>query len=174
LFSRDVFDYALPLEEDMYFFGRAAVVSELVDSIRKSENRGVFGLRKTGKTSILYKVRRVCADSNIASVIYLDCKRSNIRSKSWTGLLRLITESIIKVLKLPRDTGKDEEADDRFLMVVKKIPISKKVCIIFDEIEFISPLAKQNRHWRKEFLDFWQLLCLSKAKFDEYASLLLA
>ena len=74
LFARDIFDYQLPLDEDMYFFGRTNVVNDLVDSIRKSQNRGVFGPRKTGKTSILYKLSRVCRENYVARVLYFDCK----------------------------------------------------------------------------------------------------
>jgi hypothetical protein len=47
LFARDIFDYQLPLDNDMFFFGRQKLVDEIVDSIRKSQNTGLFGLRKT-------------------------------------------------------------------------------------------------------------------------------
>ena len=38
------------------------------------------------------------------------------------------------------------------------IPLSRKVCVVFDEIEFISPLAKLDTHWSRDFIEFWQLL----------------
>ena len=49
LFTRDLFDYSLPLANDLYFFGRDGLVAEHIDAIRRSENRGIFGLRKIGK-----------------------------------------------------------------------------------------------------------------------------
>jgi hypothetical protein len=49
LFSRDLFDYQLPVDNDLFFFGRDAIVAEYLDAIRRSENRGLFGLRKVGK-----------------------------------------------------------------------------------------------------------------------------
>ena len=58
LYGRDLFDYRLPLEKDNYFFGRKDIVATFFDSINKNENKGLFGLRKTGKTSVLYKIER--------------------------------------------------------------------------------------------------------------------
>ncbi|MDP4158077.1 MAG: hypothetical protein Q8929_20860, partial [Bacillota bacterium] len=50
LYGRDLFDYRLPLKKDIYFFGRKDLISNFRDAISKTENRGLFGLRKTGKT----------------------------------------------------------------------------------------------------------------------------
>jgi hypothetical protein len=86
LFARDIFDYQLPLDNDMFFFGRGKLLDEILDTIRKSQNTGLFGLRKTGKTSLLYKVLRTCHENEIASVIYIDCKRPNIRQMNWAKL----------------------------------------------------------------------------------------
>ena len=158
LFTRDLFDYQLPLDQDLYFFGRTQVVSELIDFVKKSENRGLFGLRKTGKTSILYKVERICNENNIAHVLYYDCKRYDIRSKRWIGLLGLITDQIISVLSLSPAIGINDGIIDRFIQVIRLIPPNKKVCVIFDEIEYISPLAKLDVHWARDFIDFWQML----------------
>ena len=158
LFTRDLFDYKLPLDEDLYFFGRTQVMSELLDSIRKSENRGLFGLRKTGKTSILYKVERTCNDNNIANVLYFNCTRADIRTKRWVGLLGLITDRIVSTLSIPPETGMNDGIIDRFTQVVRLIPSYKRVCVIFDEIEYISPLAKLDPHWSHDFIHFWQML----------------
>ena len=49
LFTRDIFDYQLPLDEDMYFFGRTHIVNDMVDFVKKSENRGIFWLTKDWK-----------------------------------------------------------------------------------------------------------------------------
>src|SRR5262249_54611687 len=53
LYGRDLFDFRLPLERDTYFFGRSELAVNLFDAIKRAENRGIFGLRKTGKTSLL-------------------------------------------------------------------------------------------------------------------------
>src|SRR5215813_1638595 len=58
LFARDLFDISQALVEDTYFFGRQSFVQALVDRFRRGQNAGLFGLRKTGKTSVISKLRR--------------------------------------------------------------------------------------------------------------------
>jgi len=41
---------------------------------------------------------------------------------------------------------------------VKRATRSKPLVLIFDEIEFISPLAQLDQHWRQDFIAFWQTL----------------
>jgi hypothetical protein len=47
---------------------------------------------------------------------------------------------------------------DKFSKLAESIPPSKRVCVIFDEIEYISYLAKLDNHWKKDYLPFWQVL----------------
>ncbi|MFV7466656.1 hypothetical protein [Pseudomonas shirazica] len=66
-FGRDLFNYSLPLVEDTYFFGRQNTTLEYYDSIRTCENKAIFGLRKTGKTSLLFKLKRLCESEKTES-----------------------------------------------------------------------------------------------------------
>ena len=86
LFTRDLFDYSLPLYDDPYFFGRDGLVAEHIDAIKRSENRGIFGLRKTGKTSILYKLKRIIAKDKDIHFIYLNCMLPSIRRNCSPGV----------------------------------------------------------------------------------------
>lgn len=158
LFARDIFDYQLPLDNDMFFFGRGRIVEEILDAIRKSQNTGLFGLRKTGKTSLLYKVVRTCSENGVANVIYVDCKRPNIRQMDWRSLLSFVTEEMTKNLNRPKNSikGKDEVA--RFLNLISSTPKSARLGVIFDEIEFISPLSQLDGHWKRDYIDFWQTI----------------
>ena len=156
LFARDIFDYQLPLDNDMFFFGRGKIVEEIIDSIRKSQNIGLFGLRKTGKTSSLFKVKRSCEDNKVAAIVYVDCKRPNIREMSWRKLLRYITQEIAKILNLPKKSANEDLDDIDYLRETLKRSPKLPVCIIFDEIEFISPISPLDKHWKRDFIDFWQ------------------
>lgn len=49
LYSRDLFNDQLPLRTDQFFVGRDKVVAEVLAALKQSHNRGLFGLRKTGK-----------------------------------------------------------------------------------------------------------------------------
>ncbi|WP_412474818.1 hypothetical protein ACK83U_08250 [Rhizobium sp. WW22] len=156
LFSRDIYDYQLPLDKDMYFFGRNNTVNIFIDSIKKSQNRGLFGLRKTGKTSILYKLKRTIDENKIAYCVYLDCKRRNIRSCSWDELLNYICDEVcIEMGK--KNIKKDDDPIERMRKLIQSSD-NRNICIIFDEIEFISPLSIQNTHWSNDFIDFWQIM----------------
>jgi hypothetical protein len=157
-FSRDLFDYRLPISEDVNFFGRPLLISELKDRIKKSENFGLYGLRKAGKTSSLYKVMRDVEDTGSAYVFYYDCKSPDIRSLSWDALLATISTDLLrKVGELQSDDPATHVAA-RFRHAVQRVGRRRKVCIIFDEIEYISPFATLDLHWRADFVPFWQTL----------------
>ncbi|WP_044156384.1 hypothetical protein, partial [Escherichia coli] len=42
--------------------------------------------------------------------------------------------------------------------LISNIEANDKICVIFDEIEYISPLAHIDKHWKDDFLPFWQTL----------------
>jgi len=155
LYGRDLFDYRLPLERDTYFFGRSELAVNLFDSIKRAENRGVFGLRKTGKTSLLFKLERMLKDGNIAEVMYLDCKLPSIRKLRWFQLFEVICKEISKRFALPAPRSCDDiSASKEFLRLVGGI--TRPMLLVFDEIEYISPIALEDKHWRGDFIAFWQ------------------
>lgn len=159
-FAVDLFEYSLPLREDAYFFGRQQYISRLIDSVRRGENRGVFGLRKTGKTSLLFKLERIIIEQNIGIVVYIDCKSPSWRMKRWDELLAGIFTEIAKKL-----SGRFEYTHSRsgilgaFQSIMKEAQKrGKKVVLLFDEIEYISFISPLDQHWKREFIDFWQTI----------------
>src|SRR5215210_9428096 len=56
LFSRDLYDERTPVRGD-HFFGRARELEALAACVTQGRHVGLFGLRKIGKTSLLYRVR---------------------------------------------------------------------------------------------------------------------
>ncbi|WP_320169397.1 hypothetical protein [Maridesulfovibrio sp.] len=167
-FGRDLFNYSLPLVEDTYFFGRQQLVMEYIDAVKRKENKAIFGLRKTGKTSFLFKIRRLIEGERFSLVIYIDCKLPDVRKSHWYELLGDIAEQIATKLDIENDyVFDDRKASRSFLELIKKArEIDKQICIMFDEIEFISFVAKIDKHWHEEFLDFWQTMwsCQSQVK----------
>lgn len=152
LFTRDLFDYQLPVDNDLFFFGRESLVQDYIDAIRKSQNRGLFGLRKTGKTSTLLKIKRFCDQNKIAKVLYFDCKLPSIRSLGWQEFLQRI------IGELGHSVSGVDHISDKFLKAIKALSKQKKVCLIFDEIEFVSPISPFDPHWQTDFVPFWQTL----------------
>jgi hypothetical protein len=174
-FGRDLFNYSLPLVEDTYFFGRQGTSMEYYDAVRRSENKGIFGLRKTGKTSLLFKVKRLCETEKNILVYYLDCKQPHIRKSRWFELLEDIAEYISKKIEnIPRFDFTERKASKSFVEVVRLAKDSGvKICLMFDEVEFISFISPKDVHWKEDYLEFWQTLWSSQSQF-KCLSLILA
>lgn len=159
-YSRDLFDYSLPLNADTYFFGRSRIIAEYIDSIKRGENKGIFGLRKTGKTSLIYKLSRIVKTESIGNVFIYDCKNPSIRKLRWNDLLKKILLDICQHYSIScKDLMFDEiNISDSFMLVLKQVDKSQKIVLAFDEIEYISFIAKQDPHWNNDFIDFWQTI----------------
>lgn len=156
LFIRDLFEFTLPIENDTNFFGRDGIFTEVGETIGRSENYGLFGLRKTGKTSIAKKFERHSERFGVSAVAYFDLKDPQFRSATWEELLVDITQAIGRKLNIRVPT--DTRPARAFRRVVERIPADQKAAIIFDEIEYITPFNKRDPHWSAEFVDLWQTL----------------
>lgn len=173
VFTRDLFDFRLPLERDTYFFGRTALLHKFKDGVQRGENRGLFGLRKTGKTSFLYKLRReLSEDGNTISLFY-DCKSPSVRQRTWSELLAKI------IIDLSKEAGISTELpkDSRFLSetlseLIMRVPHHQKVSIIFDEVEYISYFSKTDEHWRDDYLPFWQSIWAAQSETRRLSAIL--
>jgi hypothetical protein len=166
LFSRDLFDYQLPLDSDLFFFGRDQIVADHLDAIKRSQNRGLFGLRKTGKTSILYKLKRLMERDKIGAFLYYDCKLPAIRMMKWNELLERIIDDIAAAysLKRPKHPHDPRRISDHLIELLKATPEHCSTALVFDEIEYISPLAIDDVHWHKDFVPFWQTLWAAQSQ----------
>ena len=158
LFGRDLFDYRLPLQKDTYFFGRQDIVMDYYDAIKRGENRGIFGLRKTGKTSLIFKLERMFKIDGVICLFYYDCKLPSIRRLRWFQLLEKICKDICERFDI-KVKGKYDEiniADTFDRLISKTSGLDKKIVLVFDEIEWVSPIAIRDLHWKSDFIDFWQ------------------
>lgn len=168
LFIRNLFDYKLPIKNDAYFYGREEIVATIYDNIRKSQNTGIFGLRKTGKTSVLLKVQRLLRKANDVETIFFDCKKRSIRTSNadYIGLeiLRSVERMVGRNLSKRIDSG--EDVFDILGDAVLQISKDKKLCVIFDEIEYISPISPLD-DWRQDFIDLWQSLWTIQTSSDK-------
>lgn len=160
-FDKDLFGYTLPLRDDSSFFGRQQILGRYIDSIRRCQNRGIFGLRKTGKTSLLLKLQRTIVEQRIGQVFFFDCKNPLVRKKRWYELLSDINVSIAGRIGLKgfeaRTTALEIVSSFKYIMA-KASERNIKIILIFDEIEYISYFAKQDTHWSEDYFDFWQTL----------------
>lgn len=70
LASRNLYDESLPVTGGD-FFGRRQLLAQLVDEIRQGNVCGIFGLRKTGKTSLLKEIGQRYQGLNVTDRIFL-------------------------------------------------------------------------------------------------------
>lgn len=155
---RSAFDDKLPLKNDTNFFGRAATILQVIEELSNGHNVGIFGLRKMGKTSLLYKIQRALSTRRNIRTILIDCKSPKIRKRGWTELLWILVRELTgeKNNKPSRPTQVVEAFEDAvntFLTAHRK-----RAIFIFDELEFISHVAKLDPHWNTDFVHFWQTI----------------
>ncbi|MET3393752.1 hypothetical protein ABIC33_004420 [Variovorax sp. 1140] len=162
-FSRDLFDFESPLRTDLYFFGREGLSHVFVDKHFSSENGGIFGLRKSGKTSILFSIARIAETKGAAAVI-VDCQRLHL-SRWWSALyyiVRSFNEVLQAKLSIDEAAYTEYDAPDNFekdiARLVKKI--NNKVLLILDEVEQITFGLSPSEAWRggEDYLKFWHVI----------------
>lgn len=136
LFTRNLFDNQLPIDSDLFFFGRDQLVADYLDAVKRSQNRGLFGLRKTGKTSVLYKLQRHITRSGTGSVYYYDAKLPSIRMLTWHELLSKISKDIAQQngITIPKGVDDPKRVSDALMSILRLTPADKITVLIFDEI----------------------------------------
>jgi len=166
-YNRDLFSFLSPLKKDVYFFGRNQVVNEIFDQHKTNEHSSLFGLRKSGKTSITYAVQRKL-NSNGGESLLFDCESPAIHRLRWNELLEYV---VSKYHELKESRAKityegrylEKNAASSFEDDILKIYNSKKrvsTLFIYDEIERITPKTASSEHWNteKDFIYFWQTM----------------
>lgn len=162
---QDLFCYRNPLKSDSLFYGRTSILAECVGRHRAGENTGVFGLRKSGKTSVLYALQRQIDNSESLPII-VDCNRFGLNR--WNQVLGHIIkqykarlESKVRVKAQETEynlqNAQQEFADDFFLIYNSKK--QRKLLLMFDEIERMTPETGTGS-WRNDddFIHFWHAI----------------
>ena len=165
----DLFGMSSPITSDRYFFGRNDLVQQLIVRLtERQENAGLFGLRKTGKTSVLFAiVRRLQEQPTLTE--YIDCQNPGIHAARWWQVLETISERCADSLKRDRKrTVATSQYDERnagnlFLKDVRALLGDGElghVALLFDEIEYMTPgiSGPLGQHWDIEFVPFWQTI----------------
>ncbi|MDD2608474.1 MAG: AAA-like domain-containing protein [Giesbergeria sp.] len=167
LFTKDLFSMSSALKTEKYFFGRAADIQRLVGHYQNNENSSVFGLRRIGKTSVLWAIIRHLKSINAYGVI-IDGNDTRYHKASWNKALYRIKEILYTSSGIDSRTGKQEgdytEADAaacftddlKFL----KQRSGRPSLIIFDEIQNLCFDISSTISWSDgtASLPFWQTI----------------
>lgn len=168
--QEDLFGMSSPLKNDTYFFGRDELVQTLFNrAVNRNEHSGLFGLRKAGKTSVLFAVQRRTA-SETTLVEYIDCQNPGMHNVRWWNSLQSLADRIFAVawetgrIPLTRERFYTQaDAGLQFLLDIRRIisgsPINK-IFLLFDEVEWITPglSGPSGAHWDNDFVPFWQAI----------------
>lgn len=182
-YSRDLFAVESPLKSENYFYGRNHTIQSFYDKYCIGEHAGLFGLRKIGKTSVLYGLERMIKLRNGLSV-YIDCQDTAIHKARWFELLYIIIQTIKDKYSLDVDiipsTHYDEKtASSNFTHDLKLISSNldnKRILIIFDEVEHISFKTSSTTHWQNglDYIYFWQTIRAVYQKNDDLFCFIIA
>lgn len=165
----DLFGMSSPIKHDKYFYGRDAIVQELVQrALIRKEQSGLFGLRKTGKTSVLFAIQRRLSEKG-AIAEYVDCQSPGIYGSRWWAVLeelsRRMLESAVKSgCPVPAKLSFDAAgAANSFIRTVKWIQDNSaagQIVLLLDEVEFITPGIANHlgQHWDGDHLPLWQTI----------------
>lgn len=164
LYNRDLFSFEAPLKSDWLFFGRNEIILSTINRMKGGNNSGIFGLRKTGKTSLINAISRNL-QKNGEIVTTIDCQSPSVNKRKWNEVIYYVCKKTkddnYLQSYLPEETEFTEknsaEILARFVSDVNKEK-GKKLFLIFDEIENISRITSPTEHWCKgsDFLYFWQ------------------
>lgn len=181
LYSRDLFSFEAPLKTDWLFFGRNEIISSTINRMKSGNNAGIFGLRKTGKTSLINAIRRnLQLEGELVTSI--DCQDPSMNTRRWNEAIYYVCKKIKEnnniELMLPLESHfSEKDASEHLRKFIGEInqETGKKVFLIFDEIENISRITSPTEHWRSgpDFLYFWQALRSAFQSFDSNISYLI-
>lgn len=149
VYARDLFYETTPVYGDK-FFGRKALLQELKDDIANQRVSGIFGLRKSGKTSVLRQIGQLLGSTSRITVfidlevlpsppedpteIFIKALATRIRTNLSDH--KTIAKKLERVLEYPAPEALREALEDVLSALSKK---GKSLVLLLDEIEFLTP-----------------------------------
>jgi hypothetical protein len=170
LYGRDLYDELTPVRGD-HFFGRASELNALARDLMEGRHCGVFGLRKIGKTSLLYKLGERLRETGGVVPVFVDLQATaaggHAGAAAWqlgkqvldefsSTDLGVSQEQLVQMLALPdRPTSAEPRA-----MIVDLLnglgtllqSVDYQLVVILDEIEVLVPPQRPPLDLTTEFL----------------------
>lgn len=179
-FENNMLGESKAIEEDNLLFGdRGKIADAIVERCRKGGNSGIFGLRRSGKTSVLYATLRRLDKEDIKYVKF-EARSELQHSQSWIHALyyiaRKIKESAFGITQIDEESHEDfinrlklnrsissfvENASQSFVEDVKLYCRSINTFVIaIDEVELITYNTASAQAWRsiEAYCGFWSAL----------------
>ncbi|MEQ8957685.1 MAG: hypothetical protein RLP02_07145, partial [Coleofasciculus sp. C2-GNP5-27] len=100
----DLFDDRNAIGDTLSFFGRVELLNRLEEELRRNQGIGLFGLRKSGKTSILLQLSFAMRQH---PVVHIDLQRYGGKQRYGAELLNQILQQLIKLVNEHHPQSKD-------------------------------------------------------------------
>lgn len=178
LFERDFFSYSEPINDRLFLFGgRDLYAKAIADRSVSGDHSGIFGLRKSGKTSIVNMVKQ---ELEQREVLYISYRCVEFAGHNWY-------EAAFKIVRdLYKKSGQD--LPDRVYAQINGIEFftedidnlitlgHKHIVLIFDEIEQISIDSTFDEKWQDamSFHLFWSAIITFCEKYPGKLALIIA
>jgi len=185
LFDTDLFSVSAPIQNDVFFFGRRDYVHDIVSKCKNNVHCGVFGLRRSGKTSLLYAVQSLLLQQSYRTV-FIPCE-SDLSNLDWRTALCKVVLNVYQSLDMSTSNihEQDYRSVDTTILFEKDMhkclkSLSLPITIMFDEIEAITfgvPQGeKSNNLWidGDSFINFWNTIKGFYSKYPKAISILIA
>ncbi|MGC8898870.1 MAG: hypothetical protein ACP5ON_11645, partial [Bacteroidota bacterium] len=162
LFQRDLYKGNFPVSGRM-FFGREKEIGIVNCSIEEGRSIGIFGLRKSGKTSLLYQLKLI---RNTDLVAYFDPEASPLtdtswlcwraikefaQQRGWTSKSILSLENIRSETALPDFSTVAMHFVGDIRVLLKNEPPEVRLILMIDEIEKVTPARGESWAHSLEF-----------------------
>lgn len=182
LFDVDLFSTSMPIENDLFFFGRRDYAFDIANKCKNCTHSGVFGLRRSGKTSLLFAVKRLLETENYPTV-FIPCQ-SQLANTNWQTALYVIIKNIISVTSVAynphaKHAYVDANAAVSFEEDLNSIydMVNKPIILLFDEIESITfDVSNNGKGWQNgdDFVSFWNAIKGYYSKYPTKLSIVVA
>lgn len=174
-YTKDLYYVSTAITSTAAFFGRRGALSEMVGALRQGTSHiALFGLRKMGKTSVLFRLLDLIRGSTDVFYAHLDIQRLDSINPSTEYFLWSVGEQLrdsnkaIRSIRSFRLFGqhtsfgtivqKDTIPED-FDYDIRQIlnSTSQRIIILIDEVELMSP-ETPGSNWGNAFVRCWRLL----------------
>jgi hypothetical protein len=180
ILNNNLFDYQNSIRDISLFFGRAAFIENIQNTLLQNQSVGLFGLRKIGKTSTLNQLQNIL-QSQKYPVIRIDfqmASKPHYGVASFHHIIKELSKLLLteqpemqkqcKQCVAPFPENKQipvgefvdlfSQAFQTLAKLLKSVGFNLPVCIFFDELENVLPKASDSKLLVDEFNDFFGCL----------------
>jgi hypothetical protein len=177
LYFKDVYWMSTPIQSPRHFYGRQQLLADVASALTTSQSHvGLFGLRKMGKTSFLYRLLELLQKRSQCHVCYLDMQLIDAVNPTPEYFLWSLGSALLNSLGKQKIGNldllgryktfysiKDKDAIPELFVsdLAQLLAATKKVFVVaLDEIELMGPpnIIRGTKWGVDSFIKIWRIL----------------